>query len=73
MSQTRKIVVNNPVGSIICFFFNIATAMIGHTIHHSIFWSIMDFFFSIFAWLKWLICQEVNMRIIRDTFGFFFN
>lgn len=47
------------------------TAMIGHTIHSSIFWSIMDFIFWPFAWVKWLIMQEVNMSIIKQTFSFF--
>lgn len=52
--------------------FSLATAMVGYSIHHSIFWSIMDFFFTFFAWAKWLICQEVNMSIIKQTFSFFF-
>ena len=49
------------------------TAMIGHTIHGSIFWSIMDFLFAPLAWIKWLIMQQVTMSIIRDTFSWFFN
>ena len=49
------------------------TAMIGYTIHHSVGWAIMDFFFAPFAWIKWLVCQEVNMSIIRHTFSFFLN
>jgi len=49
----------------------IATAMIGYTIHNSIFWSIVDFFFMPIAWIKWMICQEVNMTIIKETFAFF--
>ena len=48
-----------------------ATAMIGYTIHSSVFWSIMDFFFMPFAWCKWLICHEVNLTIIKKTFEFF--
>lgn len=47
------------------------TAMIGHTIHNSIFWSIMDFIFWPIAWCKWLILQEVNVSIIKETFNFF--
>lgn len=56
---------------LIYVIFDVCTAMIGHTIHHSVFWSVMDFFFSPIAWIKWLICQEVNMTIIRETFSFF--
>lgn len=51
----------------------IATAIIGHEIHGSIFWSIVDFFFMPLAWLKWLICQEVNLTIIKEAFAFFFQ
>jgi hypothetical protein len=51
----------------------LVTAMIGHTIHSSTFWSIMDFFFWPFAWIKWLIFQEVNLSIIKQTFTFFFK
>lgn len=49
----------------------LVTAMIGHNIHSSTFWSIMDFIFWPFAWVKWLIMQEVNMSIIKETFNFF--
>ncbi len=55
------------LGTVIC----VATAMIGYHIHHSIFWSICDFLFAPFAWCKWLIMHQVNLTIIRETFGFF--
>jgi hypothetical protein len=55
------------------FFGAIATAMIGHTIHHSVFWAIVDFFFAPLAWAKWLICHEVTFSVIRHTFSFFFR
>ena len=51
--------------------FNLFTAVVAHAINHSIFWSIVDFFFSPFAWLKWLIFQEVNTTIIHQAFSFF--
>ncbi len=71
--KTVKINFNpfKPIHQLFWFLFCIATAMIGHSIHHSLFWSIVDFFFAPFAWAKWLICQEVNMTIIRQTFEFF--
>lgn len=53
--------------------FSIATAMIGYNIHGNWFYSIMDFIFTPIAWIWWLIGQDVNMTIIRDTFSFFFN
>lgn len=49
------------------------TAMIGHTIHKSIFWSIMDFIFAPIAWIKWIICEEVTLSIIKTTFSWFFK
>lgn len=53
--------------------FNCLTAMIGYHIHSSIFWSIVDWLFAPIVWIKWLICQDVNMTIIRETFSFFFK
>ncbi len=61
--------ISSILGTIACLF----TAMIGHSIHHSLFWAIVDFFFAPLAWAKWLICHQVNMTIIRETFAFFFN
>lgn len=49
----------------------IATAVVGYEIHHSIFWSIVDFFFWPFALLKWFLCQEINLSIIKQAFSFF--
>lgn len=51
--------------------FAFCTSMIGYTIHTSIFWSIMDFFFAPFAWMKWLIMHQVNITLIKETFSFF--
>jgi hypothetical protein len=47
------------------------TAMIGHQIHGGWFWTIMDFIFFPLAWIKWLICHEVNLSIIKATFSWF--
>ena len=47
------------------------TAMVGHTIHGSIGWAIIDFFFAPIAWIKWLLCHQVNLSIIKATFAFF--
>ena len=58
---------------LIYFIFCIATAMIGYKLHSSIFWAIVDFLFAPFVWAKWLIMQQVNMSIIKDTFSFFFR
>lgn len=51
--------------------FCLVTSMIGYTIHDSVFWAIVDFFFAPLAWAKWLILHEVNLTIIKQTFSFF--
>ncbi len=51
----------------------ILSAFIGHAIHGSIFWTIVDFFFWPIAWIKWLICQEVNVSLIKGAFSFFLS
>jgi hypothetical protein len=53
--------------------FSLLTAMIGYAIHHSIFWAIIDFIFVPFAWLKWIICQEVTLSVIKSAFSWFFK
>ena len=53
--------------------FAVLTSMVGYTIHESIFWTVMDFIFPVFAWLKWLIFHEVTMSVLRETFAWFFN
>jgi hypothetical protein len=50
-----------------------ATAMIGWHKHHSVLFAICDWIFMPFVWIKWLVLQEVNVTIIRETFGFFFK
>jgi len=52
--------------------FSILTAMVGYTIHGSIFWSIIDFFFTPIAIIKWLICHEITLTVIKETFNWFF-
>lgn len=53
--------------------FAVCTSMIGYHIHNSLFWAIVDFFFTPIAWAKWLICHEVTLSIIKTTFTWFFN
>ncbi len=52
--------------------FSLSTAVIGHKIHGSAFWAVVDFLFPIIVWLKWLICQEVTLSVIKSAFAFFF-
>lgn len=46
------------------------TAMVGYHIHGDLFWAVIDFFFWPWALLKWLFYGEINLTVIRETFGF---
>ena len=70
MSDDKKIKIKI---SWIYLLFQTITSMIGYHIHHSIFWSIIDWFFAPFAWLKWIIFEQVNITIIHQTFEWFFK
>ena len=50
--------------------FNTIIALIGYTIHGSVFWSIIDFIFSPIALIKWLIFHELTLTVIKTTFAF---
>ena len=63
----------NHMRSFLALIFCAATAMVGYTIHGSIFWSIVDFIFSPVAIVKWLICHELTASVLRETFGFILN
>jgi hypothetical protein len=61
------------IEQIIVLILSALTAIIGYGIHKSVFWAICDFIFFPVAWIKWLICQEVSVSIIKQAFSFFFN
>ena len=61
------------VSELLYTIFCVATAMVGYTIHSSVFWAVVDLFLAPLVWCKWLIFHEVNMSIIRTTFEFFFK
>ena len=46
------------------------TAIVGKQIHGSLFWAVVDFFFYPIALVKWLICQEINLTIVKQAFAF---
>jgi hypothetical protein len=58
--------------SVLYLVFSILTAMVGYTIHGSIFWSIIDFIFTPIAIVKWLICHELTLTVLKETFNWFF-
>ena len=51
--------------------FAIPTAFIGHNIHGSLFWAIIDMIFWPLAWVKWFLYHEVTLSIIKETFSWF--
>jgi hypothetical protein len=59
------------LGYLISLAFALATAIIGNNIHGSVFWSIVDFILPPFAWVKWVLCKEVNLTIIKNSFDWF--
>lgn len=69
--MSRERIVYKTASSPWNFICAVITATIGHAIHGSIFWTIIDFFFWPIAWIKWIICQEVSLSIIKKAFSFF--
>lgn len=67
------------LSAIIYSIFCIAVAMVGYNINVAansnwpLFWSIMDYIFTPITIAKWMICQQLNISIIKHTFAFFFN
>lgn len=61
------------ISSILGVILLTATAMIGYAIHHSLFWAIVDYIFAPIAWIKWLICHEVTLAVIKQAFAWFLN
>lgn len=61
------------VASILGLIFATCVAMVGFTIHHSVFWAMCDFVFSPLALCKWLICHQLKLSIIKSTFSFFLS
>lgn len=59
------------LGRLLYTVFCFATAMVGYTIHHSVFYSIVNFLFAPLAWCYWLFVHAVNLTIIKETFSFF--
>lgn len=58
------------MNKIALLIFKIFICMVGYTIHGSIFWSIMDFIFSPFALIKWMVYHQITFVIIQQTFAF---
>lgn len=50
------------------------TGMIGYNINNnSICWGIVDGIFYPFAIIKWIVCEQLTLSLIKQTFPFFFS
>ncbi len=50
-----------------------ATSMVGYNINHSLFWACVNFVFWPISIVKWLICHQLTLSVIKQTFAFFFS
>lgn len=57
----------------IYLIFSFLTSMIGYTKNDSLIWAILNFFFPIISWFKWIVFKEINLTIIKNTFDWFFK
>ena len=62
------------------FSISLFTAIVAFNINEKVlhsnfplFWAIIDFLFWPFVWVKWILLQEVNLTIIKDSFSFFLS
>ena len=72
-NNTSYNLATSPINFIIALF----TGLVGYHVNvvqgsnWPLFWSIMDFLFWGIAWIKWLICGDVSLTIIKETFSAF--
>jgi L-lactate permease len=52
----------------------VVVGMIGYKLNNdSFFWGIVDGLFYPIALIKWIVCDELTLTLIKQTFPFFFN
>ena len=59
------------IGQALYFIIAVATAMIGYHIHGNGLYAVFNFIAWPISWVYWLICHDVNMTVIKETFQFF--
>lgn len=52
---------------ILYFFMGVLTAMVGHSLHGSAWWSFINGAFWPLSVIKWFICQEVTLKMIEKA------
>jgi hypothetical protein len=68
--STKKVIYRFQPFTLPRILFSLPTAMIGYHMHSDWMWATFDFIFWPISWCKWLICQEINLTIIKETFSF---
>jgi hypothetical protein len=58
--------------SFFALLFATLTAIVGYHMHGQVFYTICDFIFWPFVWIKWLVCHEVTLSLIKESFSWFF-
>lgn len=56
--------------SMLYFIFALATAMIGYQLRHDVVMALVNFVFAPLSWVVWLVRHEVNLTVLKQTFGF---
>ena len=52
----------------------VIVGMIGYKLNNdSLFWGIIDGLFYPIALIKWIVCDELTLTLIKQTFPFFFK
>ena len=73
INMSKNKTVTYRLGSWTYIIIGLLAAMVGYTIHHSLFWSIVDFFFYPIAIIKWIICKQLTLSVLKTTFSWFFK
>ena len=60
------------VGRLLYIVFAACISMIGYTINNSLAWAIVNYLFAPLSLIKWMICHEITLNVIKTTFSWFF-
>ncbi len=59
------------IGQTLYVIIAVATAVIGYHIHGNGLYAVINFITWPISWVYWLICHDVNITVIKETFQFF--
>jgi hypothetical protein len=65
--------IRDDIRLIIYVLFCVATGMIAHKLYHDVLIAIIAGVFAPISWIKWLICHEVTLSVLKATFDWFFK